>query len=120
MMGKFLEVFLLKGGIDKIGSAVLPYLLGGMITLISAWLCDSFVSNSKLFLKTTILPSLIFSVGCIAGLLTNTFQNGADFRSFFVKPLFWLTIFGLPLTILIGNFWYSIHFIFQRKLNKKN
>lgn len=92
----------------------LPMLLGILTIVVVALWVDK--KNFKIsYMKAgLILPEAIFLFGVLVGCSANWAMNGRFDNAFdyFIKPLFWISSIGTPITLVIG----SIYFLMRRRL----
>lgn len=103
---------------------VVPIALGYLATLLTARAADHFCPTFYPSLTKTlfILPGTFLSgvfVGCTANLVTNgnippPFGWVNEFFDWFVKPAYWLTLFGLPCAIAVGLIYFAAWKIWLR------
>lgn len=86
----------------------IPLVAGAWSVLIMARWCDKTIQRHTLIYKGIIIPIFIFSIGAITGSLINL-MNVSSAQPFtpqafdyFVKPIYWLGLIGLPATIIVG------------------
>lgn len=94
-----------------------PPIVIGVFSAIIAGVYFDRMKPATGFLKTAlILPAIIFFLGAVIGCLVNFVLNGQlqDFFSWFVKPMYWLVIIGLPLSLFFG----SAYFFLSKKLRR--
>lgn len=89
-----------------------PLLLGGAWTLALGKGMDFVLEGRRVTLLFTVLSSLgIFAFGVMGGAVFNFFLNFRlngpaglydEIFSWFVKPVYWLFLFGLPCALVVG------------------
>lgn len=112
IMNKLLWSMLFSGE-----NGMLPILVGVATCLILAKLCDKMITSHKFLLRGLILPLLIFWTGAVIGSITNLLVNydavytfDSLFISYVFKPMFWLSLIGLPAAAGLGCVYYLINF----------
>lgn len=83
------------------------------IIIIAKW-CDRTIQSQNFFYKGIVMPIFIFSSGAITGSLLNLMNIAGD-RPFapqafdyFIKPIYWLGLIGLPAAIIVGCAWFVV------------
>lgn len=95
---------------------IFPLMLGGAWTLALGKGMDYVFEGRKLTLLFSVAAALgIFAVGVLGGATFNFFLNAnlhgdyriySQFFDWFVKPVYWLYLFGLPCALAVGAFSY--------------
>jgi hypothetical protein len=101
-----------------------PLLLGGAWTLALGKGMDYVLEGRRLTLVLSLLASMgIFAFGVLGGATFNFLLNAnlyddyriySQFFDWFVKPVYWLYLFGLPSSIAVGASFYFIRRFFQK------
>lgn len=98
---------------DSKYNGVLPILCGVVSAIVAGIYFDRKKVTTPFLKSALILPATIFVFGSLIGCLANFIINGQlqDFFSWFVKPIYWLVVVGLPSSLIIG----STYFLFTKK-----
>lgn len=86
-----------------------PIFCGSITILAVAKLCDRKVTSERYWLRGLLLPVIIFMSGVIVGCLFNIMNYAAEytfasqFYDYVIKPIYWLTVLGLPCAIFLGT-----------------
>lgn len=86
----------------------IPIFAGIWTVIIVAKWCDKTIQRQNFFYKGIVIPIFIFSTGAITGSLLNLMNMSGDqaFASqafdYFIKPIYWLGLIGLPAAIIVG------------------
>lgn len=99
-------------------NGVLTMTAGSGVTILAAIYFDKKKINKNYFISALILPPFIFLLGTTFGCLLNFILNGKfqDFYSWFVKPFYWMSIVGIPLSMILGTISYLIFKYFFKTL----
>lgn len=85
--------------------------LMGVVTIImfSMWL-DKKVAKQSFLKSGLLLPAAILISGALSGSMASWIINGKfhEFVDWFVKPLYWLTVIGVPASLLVGTVYFFI------------
>ncbi len=90
----------------------IPIFAGIWTVIIVAKWCDKTIQRQTLLYKGVVIPIFIFSSGAIIGSLLNlmNMSGEAAFASqafdYFIKPIYWLGLIGLPAAIIVGIGYY--------------
>lgn len=90
----------------------IPIFAGIWTVIIVAKWCDKTIQRQTLLYKGVVIPIFIFSSGAITGSLLNlmNMSGEASFASqafdYFIKPIYWLGLIGLPAAIIVGIGYY--------------
>ncbi len=90
----------------------IPIFAGIWTVIIVAKWCDKTIQRQSLLYKGVVIPIFIFSSGAITGSLLNlmNMSGEASFASqafdYFIKPIYWLGLIGLPAAIIVGIGYY--------------
>lgn len=93
----------------------IPIVAGAWTVLLIARWCDKTIQSQNLIYKGIVIPIFIFSVGAITGCLLNLMNSSANqtfsanFIDYFVKPIYWIGLIGLPATIIVGLGHYAVN-----------
>ena len=90
--------------LDSKYNGLLPIIAGIVSAVVTAIYFDR-KKTTEPFLKTALIwPATIFVFGSLIGCWANFVINGQfqDFFSWFLKPVYWLAVVGLPLSLIIG------------------
>lgn len=97
-----------------------PIFSGCIATLAVAKLCDRKITSESYWLRGLLLPVVIFMTGALVGSLFNIMNYAAEytfasqFYDYVIKPVFWLTLFGVPSALFLGS---ALWVIFYTKYN---
>ena len=87
-----------------------PVLVGVVaIVLFSMWL-DKKVFEPSFIKSGRLMPGFILLSGAISGSMASWVINGKlhEFVDWFVKPLYWLTVIGVPASLVVGTVYYFV------------
>ncbi|MES2803133.1 MAG: hypothetical protein V4654_11615 [Bdellovibrionota bacterium] len=93
----------------------IPIFAGIWTVIIVAKWCDRTIQSQTLLYKGVVIPVFIFSSGAITGSLLNLMNMTRDgaFTSqafdYFIKPIYWLGLIGLPAAIIVGIGYYVVN-----------
>lgn len=90
-------------------------LMGSLVSVFSGFFFDQRFKAPGFLLAAIVFPPIIFISGALVGCISNFAINGnfADAYDWFVKPLFWLAVVGLPFSIVIGSFYFGFVKVWQ-------
>ncbi len=90
-------------------------LVGALASIGAGLFFDLRFQSPQFLLAALVFPPIIFISGALVGSLANFAVNGhfVDAYDWFVKPLFWLAVVGLPLSMIIGSFYFAFVKVWQ-------
>jgi hypothetical protein len=103
--------FLLFFTISEKFNGGVPILAGAIDSLLIAYVLDRRTKLTGLFYSGVFVPVIIFLSGAVVGAILSTAVNShtqLDILSWFVKPIYWLALIGVPAAIAVGLVYYSI------------
>jgi len=90
----------------------IPIFAGIWTVIIVAKWCDKTIQSQTLLYKGIVIPIFIFSSGAITGSLLNLMNVSGESAfaaqaiDYFIKPIYWLGLIGLPAAIIVGIGYY--------------
>lgn len=92
----------------------IPALAGAWVVLIVARWCDKTIQSKTFLYRGLVIPIFIFSTGAVTGSLLNLMNVNTtqaffpQIIDYFIKPIYWLGLIGLPATIIVGIGYYFV------------
>ena len=117
MGNSFFDLFAIKGKYY----GLYPILIGVFATLAAGVFFDRKSWGQSFVSAGLIIPPLVFLFGAVAGTLSNYAFNGEarDAFDWLGKPMYWLSLVGLPLSIIIGSFYFGFVKVWKDRHNPK-
>lgn len=97
-----------------------PIFCGCITTLAVARLSDKKITSERYWLRGLLIPVVIFMSGVIVGSAFNIMNYQAEYTfesqvfAYVIKPIYWLTLFGVPSALFLGT---SLFIIVYTKYN---
>lgn len=93
----------------------LPIFVGAAGSLAIGFFADKKFSNAPLLARTLVIPLLIFMTGAVAGSVASWLMNEpSNPFDYFVKPIYWLSLIGAPLSLVVGLSYFGLNKVVQR------
>lgn len=97
-------------------NGIIPVFGAVWTTLIMARWCDKNITRHGFLYRGLVIPIFIFSIGAITGSALNLMNMSGDLSlklqlfDYFIKPIYWLGLIGLPATLIVGSAWYVVNY----------
>lgn len=101
-------------------NGLLPVTCGAITALLFARLFDKVIKSELYILRGLVLPSTIFLAGVLVGSgfnminFSEEYTLGSQVFDYVFKPIYWLSLFGLPSAWILG----TAYFVIFKRLNK--